>query len=448
MNRKVLTLIGIVLVTLGAVMLLMAGVADGDHLNPRPFLVLRLTAGLLAAFLGLACVVPWGRPYTMRVALGLLALAMLGMIGHIMMSDNPEIWPSLSALMIAVMSGTYAVTGYYPDFLPYAEVFGNKPFKPFWWTSRHQQARSSPPSPFADYPQEPSDPVSQPPSFKEPAPAENQVESSRHDPLSDDADDAFRPAPFKNSPALTSGHDTSAEDPLSSIVLRQPNKSMLVSILLLSLIPYGLATSGFIAYLLYQQRVMNQFDPLVRLDPKAKEGGAREQVQHDLPLPQRLQTAMRQPLRVGALEVTPMEIKRTAKDELVLLLDMHNVSGDQEFSPVHEDFARSRQGFSTYIYLEPKGAAKVQRLYGGDFDWPNGDKDKLLAPGQHMLIQLSTGDNAEDQKLVRSFLKQPQEMVWRVHVRRGLMAAASGMKSATAVIGVQFNTAAVEQKKL
>ena len=70
------------------------------------------------------------------------------------------------------------------------------------------------------------------------------------------------------------------ELPLPTIPRRRDEPSMFVPILLLFLIPYAIATTGFIAWLLYSQH--KNFDPLERLpDPKPSEGGPR-QIKHDL----------------------------------------------------------------------------------------------------------------------------------------------------------------------
>ena len=282
------------------------------------------------------------------------------------------------------------------------------------------------------------------------------TEPDQHDPFRDEpAPDNAPATSFLDDPAPAKSSHDSAEEQLPSFVVRRPRNSVFVPILLLFLIPYCLAATGFIVYLLYQQRMM-QFDPLERLpDPKADDGGAR-QVQHDLKLPAQLRTTLQQAVHVGALEVTPVKILSTPKDDqLVLVLDMHNISEDQEFNPIHEEFAQPKNNFSSYIFLEPTiPDAKVrlpQRLYGGRLQWAlleDGkeratDQSQLLRPGQHMLVRLTSSE--KDRASVQWFLKHPQEMVWRVRVRRGLMATASGLKSATAVIGVQFNSGLVDK---
>jgi DNA-directed RNA polymerase subunit RPC12/RpoP len=221
--------------------------------------------------------------------------------------------------------------------------------------------------------------------------------------------------------------------------------SIFVLILLLFVIPYCLTSTAVIAWLLYQQREMREQDPLERMpDPKSKpeDGGAR-QVRHDASLPPHLETTLRQPITVGALEVTPTQVFRTEDNDLMLVLDMHNVSEDQEFSPVHPDFAEPKTRPDSYTFLEAKDRSQG-RLYGGKFHWvPPAEQNQPLRPGQHMIVQLTTGP--KDRTSVRWFLEHPQEMVWRVQVRRGLMSTSNGLRSATAVIGVVFNIAAVEK---
>ena len=143
-----------------------------------------------------------------------------------------------------------------------------------------KQVETSPQHSLADYPEQQSDDAMQPASFKDsflPPLAEKQVESGPHSPLADYPDDTgLQPASHMDSPASARGDDSEA-GALPPMVLRRPRQSKLALILLVFLIHYCVATTGVIAYLLYQQRVMNQFDPLERLpDPQAKtqDGGA------------------------------------------------------------------------------------------------------------------------------------------------------------------------------
>jgi hypothetical protein len=121
MRRVSQIIIGSMLLLLALVMLLMAALpGEGE------FLVVRLTAAFVAAPLGFACLLSWGRPYTTRVAMGVLCLAMALMGIAILLSDKPNLRPVAFAALVAVMSGTYAITGIYPESLPLSNVFGTR----------------------------------------------------------------------------------------------------------------------------------------------------------------------------------------------------------------------------------------------------------------------------------------------------------------------------------
>ena len=98
------------------------------HFRDRPVfpfrIYTRLMMAILAGSLGIACVFQWGRPYTTRAALGLLSLGMIGMVVSALVSERPNVEGAGFAALVALMSGAYAVTGYYPRFFPFANVFG------------------------------------------------------------------------------------------------------------------------------------------------------------------------------------------------------------------------------------------------------------------------------------------------------------------------------------
>jgi hypothetical protein len=100
-------------------MVLMAMIPD-----EQGYLVGRLMGALVAGILGFACVFTWGRPLTTRAGLGVLSLSMIAMIVYILKSKDPDLKSCGFAGLIAVMSGAYALTGYYPANFPMAAVFG------------------------------------------------------------------------------------------------------------------------------------------------------------------------------------------------------------------------------------------------------------------------------------------------------------------------------------
>jgi peptidoglycan/LPS O-acetylase OafA/YrhL len=122
MSRNSQVIIGLVLLLLCAAMTMMA-LGTGE---PQ-YLVARLGAALVAGALGFACSFEFGRPLTTRISLGVLSLGMLGMVVHILLSNDRDLKSVSFAVLVAVMSGAYAFTGYYPNGLPMSEVFGKKP---------------------------------------------------------------------------------------------------------------------------------------------------------------------------------------------------------------------------------------------------------------------------------------------------------------------------------
>ncbi|MFO0865428.1 MAG: hypothetical protein U0744_12385 [Gemmataceae bacterium] len=122
MSRNSQVVIGLVLLLLCAAMTMMAlGTGDPQYLVPR------LGAALVAGALGFACSFEFGRPLTTRISLGVLSLCMMGMAVHILLSNDRDIRSMSFAVLVAVMSGAYAFTGFYPSGLPMSEVFGKKP---------------------------------------------------------------------------------------------------------------------------------------------------------------------------------------------------------------------------------------------------------------------------------------------------------------------------------
>jgi hypothetical protein len=119
MSRVSQILIGMGFLFVAFVFLLLILVDDDKSTR-----TIRIMLALLCGILGVACILTWGRPYTTRIAMGLLSLSTLGMALAILFSNKREFKAAAFAGMIALMSGTYAVTGLYPDALPLSKVFG------------------------------------------------------------------------------------------------------------------------------------------------------------------------------------------------------------------------------------------------------------------------------------------------------------------------------------
>jgi hypothetical protein len=200
------------------------------------------------------------------------------------------------------------------------------------------------------------------------------------------------------------------------------------------------------------------------------------------PLPPRLHVGLGDTLRIGELEVKPTRVERKKVcvyvqgfdkpepcrcDSLVLHLHLRNVSADQTFSPLDNYFDRqwTHTGMPPLTLLE----AGPNRFYGGPAAWyPRGSRDKRrewvegrkdgdpegLKPGGEVDSFVCTDGGDERMPLlldgkdprgarVRSPYRGP--LLWRVQVRRGLVSYRNRPLSATAVIGVAFDSAQVEQ---
>jgi hypothetical protein len=239
----------------------------------------------------------------------------------------------------------------------------------------------------------------------------------------------------------------SAGEDIAPVVPRNlPKRSMFLPTLLIFLIPYAIFTTAFIAYLLYSWPRDN---PLRRLPDTATKGSARQRVQHDFKLDPDMRVGLGQSLRVGEIEVTPLQVTRNPFGDLMLTFRARNVSQDQVFAPISEEYlrygARSMEELKPYTFLERQHQFAVkQRIYGGHLEWVNNTtgKNRLfdgeLNPGQEATIQITSDARYRDD-VVPSMLKAPERLLWRVQVRRGLVPDEDGeLVSATTVVGVDF----------
>jgi hypothetical protein len=249
-----------------------------------------------------------------------------------------------------------------------------------------------------------------------------------------------------DSPWPAPASEAPAEAPAPVVVHRPARPSHLGAMLLILLIPYAVMVTGALAYMVYLYRNLQQTykaaDPLEQmLDPAPKDGGPRR-VQHDLPLPDKLKTALGQPLQIGDLELKPLRVEQSADGELVLLLHMRNLSRNTAFNPFPDKFVQHRRESNTapkpYTYLQ----VGVGRIYGGYAQWHKGapgkdqDFDGVLRPGEEMTARLTT--DRKDEALVKMATQAREPLLWRLHVRRGFVAVRGKDVSATAVIGVRF----------
>jgi DNA-directed RNA polymerase subunit RPC12/RpoP len=220
--------------------------------------------------------------------------------------------------------------------------------------------------------------------------------------------------------------------------------------ILIFLIPYALVTTATIAYLLWKQsRRGEQQHPLeMMIDPQPSDGGPRQQrPRPDQPLPDKLKKALREPMRVdGFVEVAAQRVELLpAGDQLTLTLRFRNLSDNLEFNPLPQSFLTD-QG---YTFLE----FGRQRIHGGRLTWtkltPNGPRlvetpfDGILAPGEEMIVTLSTLPQAAHTAKVKDIANYRGPVLWRVEIRRGLVEVHGKAVSTTMVLGIEFNATEV-----
>jgi hypothetical protein len=222
----------------------------------------------------------------------------------------------------------------------------------------------------------------------------------------------------------------------------------LATMLLVFLIPYSLVATGVIAWLLWKQPRDHTHPLEWLLDQQPADGGPK-QIKHDLPLSDRQKTSLGQPIKVGeVVELTPLNIMLAPRgDSLEMTLRLRNISSDLRFNPLPRSFLVRTQG---YTFLE----FGKQKIYGGRLSyhktigfWANireflGDPrpafEGVLDPGEEMIATLST--SPRDEAIVGKLNDYRGPLLWRLEVRRGLVDVGGKTVSATAVVGVEFDS--------
>jgi hypothetical protein len=188
-------------------------------------------------------------------------------------------------------------------------------------------------------------------------------------------------------------------------------------------------------------------------------------VQPEAPLPAKLIVPLGQSLTVGDLQFTaegvevrrPIFMARNANwrpepapyESLLLHVRLKNVSRDVVFRPLEASFARRwKEGSSAaakpFTLLE---VGDIRRFYGSAFDSKGDsvrecfegqqDDERLLYPGEEIKSVIVTDPNDRVPEFLRAY--PDIDLLWRVHVRRGLIRHNGRDISTTTVIGVRFN---------
>lgn len=266
---------------------------------------------------------------------------------------------------------------------------------------------------------------------------------------------------------------------------RADGGNMLPFYIIIFLTPYAIFMTAIAVYYYYQWR--NAPNPLEMLpdqgEPKASKG-ARSQVisriSASTELPPKLRIPLATPFRIGDLEVTARKVEQKRlifkarsinsradpqnEESLVLHLDFKNISTNTVFRPTDSTFDyawRDRQDSESvmpYTYLTVAGMRYCgpfprklvgNRIRSGDnlrdefVEGQEGDA-KILKPGETSSTVIVT----EPKDQVPSSLRAHRgKLLWRVQLRRGLVKVKEHDRSATFVMGVEFDKDQIEKEK-
>jgi hypothetical protein len=265
------------------------------------------------------------------------------------------------------------------------------------------------------------------------------------------------------------------------VTRRAKAEGLFSTYLIIFLVPYAIFVTCIAAYFYWRMLDMQQRapHPLEYLrdtgeNPPAKRGTSSviESISPETNLPLRLQVALGERLRIGDLEVWPLKVERkklticsenrrlqpqeTSNDALVLTLRLRNVSSDVLFTPTDPHF--DRQWKEEYGSSRPYTLLEIgdKRFFGGPIQWrPRTNRGKFRADDPREYVKGQENDNqilkpgTERTSILctdpgnREILKMVQAaqgpLVWRVHLRRGLVDVGDREVSATAVVGVVFD---------
>lgn len=235
------------------------------------------------------------------------------------------------------------------------------------------------------------------------------------------------------------------------------DRSVLLLIALIFLVPYALTMTFFVIWLLIVKP--NSTDGLEYLrdpEPSPKQGAPRPTMRkrppHDAPVASHRKATIGQTLTVGDLQVTPLRVAATKDGDLKLVFRAKNVGAKVAFQPmsliyVNEIKARDK----LYTFLEARSKS-MDPVYGGDLayhktrdakDAPEGFA--LLGPGDEVTVAIITHERFRKGPVAAIAESKGDDFTWRVQVRRGFVKVDGKNVSATTVIGVDFSSADIEK---
>jgi hypothetical protein len=277
----------------------------------------------------------------------------------------------------------------------------------------------------------------------------------------------------KLKPEISSGVDLQA---FATQAVRRSSPSGMRSGLVIGLVIIPLVSYSILAtvavLILYFRAPQPTLDYLPDIDGDLR--GAKHQKQGpisyqrldpDTPMPSRLRVGLGQTLRLGQVAVTPEKVELrpisfqgpdgesgpTEEPALVLHFLVQNTSADVVFCPTDPYFERqwkSGQDSKPYTFLE----IGDRHYYGGPLPWHPGRERWIagqtyrnLQPGEqfHTLVCTDPADHVSE-----ALAQTSGELLYRIQIRRGLVAVGEREVSATAVVGVVFQQKDIQRPNM
>jgi hypothetical protein len=227
--------------------------------------------------------------------------------------------------------------------------------------------------------------------------------------------------------------------------------------LLIFLVPYAICCTGFIAYLLYFWPTIDRLDYLP--DPKmlkalGKQAGGIRLPAHGLELAANRRVPLGRTIRVGDIEVTPVNVWRQNRTgALQLEFTAKNLSPNP-MTPIDQDFfATGNKGsFRPYTYIACAARTKDDDEgngggYGGHLEYFDGDLQKQRASGEiptdgtERILLTTDPKSLEYVNRIKG-----NNCTWRIQLRRGNIMHLGNEVPVTCVIGVDFSEADIKAK--
>lgn len=285
------------------------------------------------------------------------------------------------------------------------------------------------------------------------------VSPPRRDEATENLSPTF-PRPYTpSSLEVTQGLDSNAQeaatitdrDPASELASftprRRASRGSLGAIVMIFLVPYSVVITIALGFMIYQR---SQFG-LDRL-PDPDTNGAPVRIRHNWPLPTKQKTELNKEIQIGDVRITPLKVERTAENDLILHMKMENVSEDISFNPFPDSYHRlAEKKNKPYTFIESDPpiyggyTARFKNPAGKRDDNDNGEFSGVIRPSEAVYAELITYDKEDVRASISRLIASGQPILWRVHVRRGLVTSNGRSVSASAVIGVEFLPSAIEK---